>query len=142
MTDDTLTRARAALARLAEVEREATPGPWAASHRHVDRTADDDEDCGLGLEVYGPPPASGRGQFERGADARVIAVGRNALPALLALAEATARLEEKNWWVEGKMVWYCVLCRSEDFDHRPDCPAVAIDAALAALADATGEVQP
>ena len=61
---------------LAEIEARlnaATPGPWRAKHRHCDHEPPDDESCGLGLEIVGPPEASNRGQFYRGADAVFIA---------------------------------------------------------------------
>ena len=62
----------------------ATAGPWTARHRHVDCTPNDDESCGLGLEIDGPPEAMLRGQFERGADAVFIAHARHDVPALVA----------------------------------------------------------
>ena len=69
----------------------ATSGPWTASHRAVDRTADHDE-CsgGLGLEVEGPPEPYLRGQFARAADAQFIAHARDDIPFLLDLAERQA----------------------------------------------------
>lgn len=70
----------AAIRRLADA---ATPGPWVARHRAVDRTQHDDESSGLGLEVHGPPEASGRGQFARSADAKFIALSRDYVPLLL-----------------------------------------------------------
>ena len=51
----------------------ATPGPWSVKHRHCMHEPPDDESCGLGLEIVGPPEASNRGQFYRGADAVFIA---------------------------------------------------------------------
>jgi hypothetical protein len=62
----------------------ATPGPWQARHRHAEMTAEDDESCGLGLEIDGPPEAWNRGQFARGSDAQFIAHARADIPALIA----------------------------------------------------------
>lgn len=75
----------------------ATPGPWTASHRHVHGTPDNDEQSGLGLEIEGPPQASGRGQFARGADATFIAAAREDVPALVAeVRRLRALLEGKR----------------------------------------------
>jgi hypothetical protein len=97
----------------------ATPGPWLASHRCVDRTPDDDESCGLGLEIDGPPEAYLRGQFARSADAQFIAAARTDIPALLDTIEA---LEQRVAELEGRRCGNCrhstawededVLCRS------------------------------
>ena len=54
-----------------------TPGPWAAFNRDGEYL----DESGLGWDVIGPPESSmDRGQFERGADARLIV----AAPDLLA----------------------------------------------------------
>ncbi len=74
----------------------ATPGPWEATHRHVGLSAMDDESGGLGLEVEGPPDASLRGQFARGADATFIAASRTDIPALLAhIARLEATIDQQ-----------------------------------------------
>ena len=52
---------------------EHTPGPWTVRHRCVDKSPYDDESCGLGLEVDGPPEPQLRGRFARAADAHLIA---------------------------------------------------------------------
>jgi hypothetical protein len=70
---------------LARLEQAATPGPWTFFDR-CGKGPDGTDDF-VGYEVEGPPQAD-RGQFERGADAVFIAASRNALPALLALAQA------------------------------------------------------
>jgi hypothetical protein len=73
----------------------ATPGPWVATHRHSQCTADDDETSGLGLEIEGPPEAWNRGQFALGADALFIAHARTDIETLLAEVEQLrAALEE------------------------------------------------
>lgn len=74
-------------ARLAEIEaraEKATEGPWRAVHRGVGRSAEDDGDGFLGLEVLGPPDDCQRGQFSRSADARFIAASRTDVPDLVA----------------------------------------------------------
>lgn len=94
----------------------STPGEWVATHRHSQCTADDDEQSGLGLEIQGPPEASNRGQFERGADARFIAHAHQDVPFLLAEIErlesvlrqirdgdtpaADYDMDERAYWVE------------------------------------------
>jgi len=136
MNDDTLGRARATLARLAEAERAATPGPWRAEHRAYGCTTDDDEVSGLGLEIIGPPEPLNRGQFARGADARVIAFGRNALPALLALAEASADAMQWLAVVEGERRDGVIAGFVLDNARREGVAATdRMRAALAALAD-------
>jgi hypothetical protein len=72
----------------------ATPGPWFAKHRAVDCCEHDDECCGLGLEIEGPPEATNRGQFYRGADAAFIAHAREDIPWLLAEVERLSRERE------------------------------------------------
>ena len=76
---------------------EATPGPWSAWHRCVGCTDADDESCGLGLEIEGPPAASMRGQFALGADARFIAAAPDDVDWLLkrvrALSERALQVE-------------------------------------------------
>jgi hypothetical protein len=63
-----------------------TPGPWRATHRHTGGPfgPDVNEMGGLGWVIEGPPEASLRGQFARGADAFLVA----AAPDLLAACEA------------------------------------------------------
>src|SRR5688572_22444742 len=68
--------------RVLELDEKATPGPWKASHRHVQCTEDDDAQSGLGLEIEGPPDDVNRGQFEKSADAKLIAYYRAAAPEL------------------------------------------------------------
>lgn len=120
MTDGTLTRVRAALARLAEVEREATPGPWNNDDPWGNRQIE-----GPGMTIYDEGGHSAE-------DAAAIVALRNAAPALLALAEAAvahvARAAEKH-----------------GITSPDDCyePTMAdLWRAVAALADAPGEVQP
>lgn len=144
MKDDTITRVRAALARLAEVEREATPGPWfvrdTARIVHGHTVIDLDSDLDIACDSLG---ISGLD-----ADAAAIVALRNAAPALLALAEAVAGLADGDeWWrycaadFDGGTA-SCIGCgalRAGGFynGHASDCPALALDAALAALADDT-----
>ncbi len=59
-----------------------TPGPWTVHHRCVDKSPYDDESCGLGLEVDGPPEPQLRGRFARAADAHLIAAAPELLAAL------------------------------------------------------------
>ena len=81
----------------------ATPGPWEATHRHTCLTNANDESGGLGLDVDGPPEASCRGQFARGADAAFIAHAREDVPALLAaLAESEAKVARLQAIVTGR----------------------------------------
>lgn len=72
----------------------ASAGPWKAKHRCMGCTADEDETCGLGLDVDGPPEAMNRGQFERGADATFIAHSREDIPSLLDEVERLRGLVE------------------------------------------------
>ena len=66
----------------------ATPGPWSVKHRHCMHEPPDDESCGLGLEIVGPPEASNRGQFYRGADAVFIAHAPSDVAVLLEAVKA------------------------------------------------------
>ncbi|MHB1524948.1 MAG: hypothetical protein ACYCZN_01485 [Candidatus Dormibacteria bacterium] len=83
---------------------EATPGPWRAQHRCVGCTDADDESCGLGLEIEGPPEASMRGQFALGADARFIAAAPDDIDYLLKRVrdlgeiDPAALLEVAEWF--------------------------------------------
>ena len=61
---------------------EHTPGPWTVRHRCVDKSPYDDESCGLGLEVDGPPESHLRGRFARAADAHLVAAAPELLAAL------------------------------------------------------------
>ena len=65
--------------------------------------------------------------------------------ALLAVARAASAVVD-DFGPEREGDPFCRACcygrREWADDHAGDCPAVAIDAALAALADAPGEVQP
>jgi hypothetical protein len=75
----------------------ATPGPWEALHRNCYKTVNDDESCGLGLDVNGPPEPDNRGMFSRGADAVFIAASRTDIPALLGShAALTEQLAAKD----------------------------------------------
>ena len=65
-----------------------TPGPWMAYPRNVDNDGTQDELCGLGWEIDGPPEPQLRGQFSRAADAYLIA----AAPELLAACMMVERL--------------------------------------------------
>lgn len=133
MNADTIERARAAIARLRETEREATPGPWVARRANAFGTRGDS----IGAR--------------QDTDAAAIVALRNAAPALLALAEAVAGLADGDeWWrycaadFDGGTA-SCIGCgalRAGGFynGHASDCPALALDAALAALADDTREV--
>jgi len=62
----------------------ATKVPWTAYHRCSGCTGEDDECCGIGPEITGPPNRVNKGQFERGVDASFIAAARQDVPALLA----------------------------------------------------------
>lgn len=135
MTADQLTAIRARLDALAEVEAQATRGPWRTKGHPT-----------------GPPIVAGAWDvivYDEGApgeeDAAAIVALRNAAPALLALAEAAVRLVAAHRWPDGGGEHYiqCVGCgghawRPTMIAHATDCPAVAVDAALAALADAPG----
>ena len=61
---------------------EHTPGPWTVRHRCVDKSPYDDESCGLGLEVDGPPEPQLRGRFARAVDAHLVAAAPELLAAL------------------------------------------------------------
>lgn len=64
---------------------EHTPGPWTARSRSVGVGPLDDYDNDfLGWEIVGPPESQ-RGQFERGADARLIAAAPEMYEALVSL---------------------------------------------------------
>lgn len=122
------------LARWAALAEAATPGPWRAEHRHSYLDATDDEHNDLGLEIVGPPEASGRGQFARGADASFIAASREAVPALVAIVrELASALDEAN------VEFGCSWCRGplqedQSLLHAPDCPIARARALLGATA--------
>lgn len=135
-TDDTLARARERLAALRAAEGAATPGPWI--------------DAGDG-EALGDGGEGGYVFFHAvDADMDAIVALRNAAPALLDLADAVARLtvapgatRATPWWLYASVSahWMCSGCGREldgltdrGGAHAPDCPALAIDAALARLA--------
>ena len=69
---------------------EHTPGPWTVRHRHVLCGPDDDESCGLGLEVDGPPEPM-RGKFALAADARLVAAAPDMLAVLVDIADGPNR---------------------------------------------------
>lgn len=74
-----------------------TPGPWKAVCRSIDNQ---ENDYFLGWDIEGPPEAQ-RGQFERGADARLIA----AAPQMLsALEYAYKRLVADNAYVGDPLI--------------------------------------
>ena len=101
---------------------EPTPGPWTVRHRCVDKSPYDDESCGLGLEVDGPPEPQLRGRFARAADAHLVA----AAPELLAaLDETVTRLKR------------CLVHAGSD----PEFAHEATRDARAAIAKARGEEQ-
>ena len=87
-----------------------TPGPWTVEHRHCDKTSLDDELCGLGLDVIGPPEALNRGQFARAADARLIA----AAPELYEAIQAALRVVEL--WGPPKEIGHLGCDHSEEFE--------------------------
>ena len=64
------------------LDAEHTPGPWTVRHRCVGNSPNDDENCGLGLEVDGPPEAQLRGRFALAADAHLVAAAPELLAAL------------------------------------------------------------
>lgn len=106
MTAETTTPAERLIAAAREAQAlaaDATPGPWAAQHCHVYRTADDDAWSGLGLVIHGPPEPSMHGQFELGADARFIAASRHLVPAL---AAAVITLAEAGWVLADEIAAY------------------------------------
>lgn len=126
MTDDQLTRALAVLVRLAKM----------VSDYDMAREQ---------YDTYGDDPIEERDLGEWTRDLRddlrdpLLA----AAPALLALAEAAVRLVAAHRWPDGGGEHYiqCVGCgghawRPTMIAHATDCPAVAVDAALAALAGA------
>jgi len=96
----------------------ATKGPWTAYHRCSGCTGEDDECCGIGPEITGPPNRVNKGQFERGADASFIAHAREDVPALLAEVRYLRRRLKP---AEDALTHYgpphntsvctCVLCR-------------------------------
>lgn len=83
-----MSAAAKALDALEAAGKAASPRPWSVSHRHASCTVNDDEECGLGLEIEGPPEATMRGQFSRAADARLIALAVNLAAPLAAVARA------------------------------------------------------
>lgn len=113
---------------LRALEAAATPGPWgpyADTHNplygRVGSVARIDD-----------PVGSPVGGGMNGSDARLIASIRNALPALLTIAEA---LPEDPWFVESGY-WYCGWCLSPvRVDHKPSCRWLAASTALATLED-------
>lgn len=157
MTTDNLTRARAVLAGLAEAEGQATPGPW-----HSDWY---DWYIGIGSagELCNVLQAGGDGEPQLAIspeDMAAIVALRNAAAPLLALAEAVGRLVATEgsapWWFEwelGGTEGAYAICKHCDgkvyirhvdeldyaaLPHDDDCPALAIDAALAELAALDG----
>lgn len=106
---------------------EVTPGPWRAKHRCVGCTDADDESCGLGLEIEGPPEASMRGQFALGADARFIAAAPDDIAYLLRQArtlEETERVVRRFLEVSKEVL-------TPVYGHGVPPPGLLITAAVA-----------
>ncbi len=104
-----------------------TPGPWTVRHRCVGKSPYDDESCGLGLEVDGPPEPL-RGRFARAADAHLVA----AAPELLAaLEQALAVIDSDE--LKG-------ACQVADIHGMPyGGPTVNVAELRALIAKARGE---
>ena len=162
MSNDTLARARAVVARLAEAEGKATARPWSTTP--VENYGDPNTGYShlwTDSAVFCEPGVDGHvagiiaepdlpGDMVTCENAAAIVALRNAAPALIALAEAVGRLVEiraKMWtdsdceadlwrkeiaWNDGANM-ICVACGAFD-ECAPDCPALAIDRALAELA--------
>lgn len=140
MNADMLDAARAAIERDRGIEARMTPGEWASGIYR-----------GNGVEVVAAGYVEARAYGDTtyaGRNAAGIARARNRWPLYLALSEAVARLvayqandtgdAESPWWAWG----HCLGCGAEagppnnmGYNHADDCPALAIDAALAALAE-------
>ena len=110
-----------------------TPGPWTVHHRHVDKSPNDDESCGLGLEVDGPPEPQLRGRFARAADAHLVA----AAPELLAALEAVLLFHSgREWDATTRREWSRLV-------GAPDATTkVLCEVARSAIAKARGEADP
>lgn len=106
-----------------------TPGPWKAKHRHRYASPTDDEYAGVGWDIEGPPEPMFRGQFEKAADAYLIA----AAPDLLAACERLLECGEE--WLE---------CFVVDLSLDPDAIANDPDLNIArrAIAKAKGQAVP
>ena len=127
-----MSAAEKALAALEAAGKAATPRPWSVTHRHASCTVNDDEQCGLGLEIEGPPEASMRGQFALAADASLIVAAVN----LSAPLAAVARAAMARPWKSGAI---CVMCGGIQaafggkIEHVDECQFGDLDAALDAL---------
>ena len=110
---------------LRALEAAATPGPWSESHHHVWWTPADAPEFPLASldtddEHYGFSSTGRR----KDADAALIAAARNALPALLDVADAArAALDPTQ-----------CSCSAEMPHSDGDCPVVDLAALRAALA--------
>ena len=110
-----------------------TPGPWTVRHRCVDTSPYDDERCGLGLEVDGPPEPHLRGRFARAAAAHLVA----AAPELLAALEAVLLFHSGREWDETTRREWLRLVGAPDATTKVLC-----DVARAVIAKARGEADP
>ena len=83
-----------------------TPGPWMAYPRNVDNDGTQDELCGSGWEIDGPPEPQLRGQFSRAADAYLIAAAPELLEACIAVEQlaALAEFPSDEWIVAGRQL--------------------------------------
>ena len=121
MTDETITRARAAVARLREAEGKATAGPWEeAEYDGVTMTLANDGGWAIGADgacrecahaSLSDNPQSGDqwlcDSTGTGANLAAIVALRNAAPALLALAAAMLD-DERNLRYESNEVYAAV----------------------------------
>jgi hypothetical protein len=93
-----------------------TPGPWTVHHRCRGCTEQDDEQLGLGLEVVGPEPASGRGDYARAADARLIAAAPDLLEALREVEAIMMTVEprsDKAEYLAGRQRVLAAIAKAE-----------------------------
>lgn len=135
-----LADARRAIEGLRSAEAAATPGPW--------REAYADSNKGWIFQGSGPLPVVAAFHRDPLLDIPAIVALRNAAPALLALAEAVGWLtdDDDEWWYYREPGWdestpSCIACgplnwRAGELNagHAANCPALAINAALADIA--------
>ncbi|MEO8082536.1 MAG: hypothetical protein ABI780_01805 [Ardenticatenales bacterium] len=160
MDDTTLARARAAIDALAAVEAEATAGPWRKPHRGW--VFQGEGKVPAIAEVYREPDADAVAiAVLRNAAPALLALARACadMDPSIFREHLPRRLEAPGRWEAGYRCRACgsqtlhliwdnrrtkptgVATRTYHEPHAPDCPALAIDAALAALVgDAPGEV--